>query len=640
MCRVILSFSICLIALHADEGLWPMDAIPVERIQERYGVVLHRAWIEHVQKSCVRISAGGSGSFVSSRGLILTNHHVGEDAIHALSTEQNDLIQEGFLAKNWEEELPCPNLFVDRLIEIRDVTKMIPLEGSELERQAVLAELTRTVQEETGLQPEVVALYQGAQYHLYLYERFTDIRLVMAPEKGVAFFGGESENFEYPRTDLDCCFFRAYKNGEPIHTDHYLLWNVRGPQGEEPLFMVGHPGKTGRMLTSSHVRFLQEVDLPKVRNWLREQRDTLVAFSAKSAENARIALPDLDSVQNTLHVLESYTKELFEKMIAKKREREKRLDRDSLQKMAEILEAAKNYWAPYRILEARSTSKLLNWARHLVRLSTELTKPNRERLREYCDADLDTLRISLISKEPVHKQLEQLHLKQIFSDLQKELGERHPLIQQLGEIDFDQLLQKTGLDDPIVRKELMEQFEDTDPMIQFAQRIDPYARALRKQKEEGYDTVTKSCYVKLANLSTYPDATFTLRLSYGTMKGYDQLQPMTRLSRLFACAQQHSNQGVYALPRRWLAKESALDLETPMNFVSTHDLIGGNSGSPVVNRKGELVGLIFDGNRYTHSWYFAYDDRQGRAISVHAGAIAYVLQHVYHADALVKELHF
>lgn len=676
MLRRSLLTSICIAAYAlapAQEGMWPFNAIPVEQIQKEHGVTLSQEWIEHVQKSCLRVSLGGSASFVSSNGLVLTNHHVGSKAIYNLSTEGCNLIEHGFLAKTLSEELKCPNMYVDKLVSIQDVTLEV-LEGTsdaidakdrETMRKASISRITKEAKENSRLQPQVVSLYQGARYYLYLYERYTDIRLVMAPEKAIAFFGGDQDNFEYPRYDLDMCFFRVYQDNKPLEVTDYLKWSKEGPSESDLLFVAGHPGKTDRMLTSAHIQFLKEIDFPILLNMLEERQKDFEAFAKKSPENKRIVSQDLFSTENSLKVLKAFTKGLKEEPIIENKAKEESLLQASLgmepwAALEKTLEDARSYYGTYLLLERASSaySKLFAIAKHLVRLATEKEKPSSEKLKEYLDAELPTLELTLLSKEPIYKNLEKVHLIGNFRRLIQALGANHPvtaLILQGRSLEesVDTLLASTSLHDLSYRENLYNHLEDldksTDPFILLAKALDPYMREIRKIKEDKFDSVTNDCYTSLAQIlfdkfgeSVYPDATFTLRLAIGSMKGYAEnlntIAPTTNLYDIFDYATSHSGEESYTLPQKWLDKASLLNKNTPFNFVSTHDIIGGNSGSPVINTQGELVGLIFDGNVHSLLWDFAFNDTQGRAVSVHAAGILEALKTIYEADNLVKEI--
>lgn len=658
----------------ADEGMWLFNRLPIENIQGKYGVQLDPEWIEHVQKSCLRVSTGGSGSFVSARGLVMTNHHVGERAIYQLSTSERDLMELGFYAQNPSEELKCPNLYVDQLISIQDVTKEVNQglsdEMSSIDKEKMrktrMHEIKKDAKETTGLQPEVVSLYQGAEYHLYLYKRYTDVRLVMAPDKYIASLGGEIDNFEYPRYALDVCFFRVYENNQPLATEHYLKWNLSGPQASEALFVVGNPGHTKRIFTSPHLQFVKEVELPLLLKWMREKRDALLSFGKTSQENRRIATHDILKLQNSLKALSGVHRDFTKlSIIQKKREFETSLYGDPEKclpwvKLRAALEHAKDYYPAYWVLEGGGAyySKLYMWAKHLVRLSTERPKHHTTRLKEYADTELPSLELDLFSTEPIYLGLERLLLASSLTRMAKILGENHPAVKaalagKSPEKRAEELIDHSRLHDLAMRKKLYEHLQEIeqskDPLILLATALDPFAREVRKKKEDELDSTQNESYTEITKLilnrygtSIYPDGTFTLRLSVGELKGYEdhgtELRPITTIGDMFDHAKSHRYIEPYSLTSQWREREPTMKKDAPFNFISTNDIIGGNSGSPVINSQGEVVGLIFDGNVHSLIWNHEYTSVQGRAISVHAQGILEALRAVYGAGALVKEI--
>ncbi|MFS8563584.1 MAG: S46 family peptidase [Rhabdochlamydiaceae bacterium] len=677
MKRIWLGLFLCVCCcVGAEEGMWPFNMLPVEKIEQEYGVKLSPDWAQHVQQACVRISLGGSGSFVSSQGLIMTNHHVGSKAIYNLSTEETDLMEKGFLAKSFEQELKCPNMYVESLISIQDITKdvnkdvkdgMTAAEKEKIHKQAC-ADIANSAKEKTGLQPEVVTLYQGAKYHLYLYKRFTDVRLVMAPEKNIAFFGGDADNFEYPRYNLDVCFFRVYENDQPVHPEHYLKWSASGPKALEPLFVAGHPGRTERMLTADHVQFFQQEELPLLLSFLKEKIVSLKKFSSESPENKRIALDPLFSYENAFKVYNGIEKALkAAPIIAEKRKKEQALYGDVASerylpwaKLKTALADFKGDQISYVMLEGYGAQycKLYTWAKHLVRLEKERGKPSGERLKEYADHQLAALELRLFSTEPVYKNLELMLLTNNLNNLLLKLGKEHPavVLAMGGKTPAkraEELLASTQLTDLEYRQKLYNNPEEvnqaTDGFILLAKALDPYARAVREKREDLLESVQKESYAAIAQMlfdrygeSLYPDATFTLRLSIGSLKGYEEkgvfINPMTTLGGVFKCAEKHQSKTPYELPLSWKVRGPLLASGSAFNFVSTNDIIGGNSGSPVINAQGEVVGLIFDGNIHSLIWDYAFEDKQGRAISVHTQGIMEALDKIYQADALVKEI--
>ena len=668
----IFTFFVLAISLFAEEGMWPLNMVPKQAIQEIYGVEVSDLWLNHIQKSCLRVSAGGSASFISSKGLVLTNHHVGSGAIYSLSTKERDLLKEGFYAKSHEEELKCPNLYVDQLISIQDVTDQIEGQLSdgltsaerEKERKVLMAQIAKRAQTETGFQPEMVTLYRGARYHLYLYKRYTDLRLVMCPEQGIASFGGDIENFEFPRHALDMCFFRVYEEEKPLETEHYLKWSQMGAEGREPLFVLGHPGRTERILTANHLTFLRDYEIPLILNMIVEKIDCLEKFGNGSEERARIANHLMHRYQNGYKVYNAFNEGLkTSSLIRKKVEAEKllfqSLSHDQLETwraLDAVLQKAQATYLEYFALErigGAHFSKLFSWARSLIRAAEERAKPNEERLKEYQESELTSLKLDLFTTEPIYPELEVVLLNDSLDRVMRLLDRDHPLIELLKGVDAVEIVQGSRLIDLEYRKHLYENVEElnrsTDPLILLAKAFDPYARALREQYENEFFGPQKESYAQMTQIffdrygeALYPDATFTLRLSVGTMQGYEEegevLPPITTIDGVFAKAKSFAGDLDFTLPTSWSEKAGTLKGDCPFNFVSTHDIIGGNSGSPMINTKGEVVGLIFDGNRHSFLWDFEFDQTLGRAISVHSAVILESLQKVYEAQALANEI--
>lgn len=656
--------------LHAEEGMWPLNMVPQKEIQAKYGVTLSEEWLLQVQKACLRISLGGSGAFVSSQGLILTNHHVGSEAIYNLSIKENNLIEKGFYAPSPEQELKCPNMYVDQLISIADITEEVELEmqgltsGADKERvqQEVVSRLKTEYQARTSLQPQLITLYGGAKYQLYLYKRYTDIRLVFAPEKAIAFFGGDQDNFEYPRYNLDICFFRAYENDKPVVTDDYLPWSTSGPKPSELLVVGGNPGHTARLYTTAHLAFFKNEELPFILRLVSKKLKVVEEFAKKSGENGRIASEQISRLQNTSKAFNGISQGLKNNVIIhQKKAFEAALEKKqniapALQNLEQALKEAKPIYPSYMILEGMGSNycTLYRWAKQFVRLSEELQKPDNERLKEYTDTELPTLKLALLSSQPIYPSLEKVNFTCGLKFLKKIIGSRFPFKKESPDEIGRRLIENTRLADLEYRKELWNHPEKVktspDPLIQLALALDPLARELRKKIEDNLESVKKESYAQITAAlfrqfgeTIYPDATFSLRLSMGTLRGYQEkrvlLPPMTTLAETFQHAKAHHSEGPFQLPPSWEQRKESLEKnQTGFNFVSTHDIVGGNSGSPMINLNKELVGLIFDGNIYSLIWDYQYNDEQGRAISVHSHAILEALEKIYQATPLVTEL--
>ncbi|MDN3505142.1 MAG: S46 family peptidase [Rhabdochlamydiaceae bacterium] len=674
MAKIITTISALLIStsLLSDEGMWTFDNLPKDQIAQKYGVNLTQESIDHMRLSSLRISIGGSGSFVSPNGLILTNHHVASRAIENLSSEDQNYIKDGFYAQTQDLELGCPNLFVDQLIAIDDITyevnqklndSMSSLQKDEV-RKEILNQLKEEKQAQSGLHVEVVTLYKGGKYQLYSFKRYTDIRLVMAPDKTLASFGGDEMNFEFPRMNFDFAFLRAYENGEPVSNSNYLKWNSEGPKEGEVLFVTGNPGSTNRLYTADHRAILFQYSLPRILKFLEERLAVLNEYSEISEEHKRRAQGAIGSLMNAQKVYQGEYRDFQEKpLVQNKYDEESALFKtlSSEQKepwltLGNTLETQQDLvtQASYFERYAFFCSKTYAYARHLNRYAVERNKPNGKRFKEYVDSEYETLKRMLLSQEPIYSDLEVAMIEAGLVALENELGSDHPLIVLLakGPTPFE-IIRDTQINSLEFRKELLENPDliktSNDPLIVFTREIDVYGRQKRVEFEEQYEAVLNDCYDKIAQVmfathgeSIYPDATFTLRLSYGNMKGYmgseGYIAPVSNLGELYAIYDQNGGAYPYNLNEKWQTKSYSFDPNISVNFVSTNDIIGGNSGSPVINDRGEVVGLIFDGNKDAHLWNLEFDDTTARSISVHTEAIEYCIDKMYGAKPLVQEL--
>ena len=665
----------------ADEGMWLYNAARKDKIKAKYGFELTQEWLDHVRLSSVRFNNGGSGSFVSPDGLTFTNHHVGAACVQQLSTEGHDYIKTGFYANTQAEEAKCPNLELNQLVAIEDVTGKInasvksgmsAAESGQAQR-AAMSEVEKECSSSSGLRCDVVIFYSGQVYNLYKYKKYTDVRLVFAPEFDIAFFGGDPDNFTYPRYDLDITFFRVYENGKPAHVDNYLKWSLTGVKDGDLIFVSGHPGSTGRLLTMAQLEFMRDVQYPAALKYYARRIDLLQNFSKDSEENARIAKEDLFSLQNSQKAITGYQSGLLDKTIMEKKAAEESKLHGSFKanpknaavsdpwdEIAQAIKALHSIYPNLTYLERlRGFPHLPQIARSLVRAAAERTKPNSERLREFRDSALASLEQQLFSTEPIYKNLEIVLLTDALTDMQTALGNDNPDVQKIlqgktaSEAAKD-LISNTRLDDVAVRKELYEGGQSaieasTDPLIVVMRAIDPDARASRRDYEDKVESVVRRDGSTIAKarfaqsgFTQPPDATFTLRLSYGQVKGYQEngkaIPFATNMAGAYAHAAEHNNQPPYNLPESWMKSKPKLNLKTPLNFVSTADIIGGNSGSPTVNKKGEVVGIIFDGNIQSLPWNFVYSDTQARAVSVDSRGIQEALRKIYGATALADEL--
>ncbi len=667
----------------ADEGMWLFSNPPAKQLADRYGFEMTPEWLEHVQKSAVRVSTGGSGSIVSAQGLVMTNHHVASDVIEKLSTAENNLLENGFHAVNVEDELPCPDVHVDVLWTIEDVTAKVKAAAEGLStaeagaaKRKALTEIEDAAKAASGLHAEVVTLYQGGQYHLYQYKRFEDIRLVFCPEKSIAFYGGDNDNFEYPRFCLDVTFLRIYEDGKPFAPEHHLTWSQDGVADGELAFVAGHPGRTQRLNTAAHLEYLRDVSVPDAMTGLMRDEVLLQIFSGRSAEHRRRAEGQLFGVQNSRKVYVGRQGGLLDPAIFEaKRAEENRLRAavdanpewkaaygDAWDQVAQAQDAAREIRDPYIAIGASRVAlggQTASIAATIVRLATELPKPSADRLREFGDAALPSLYQSLYSPAPIYQDFEIMQLESGLMGMAERLGGDHPFVVtalagKSPRARAEECILGSKLHNIDERKRLAEGGADAlkdcgDPLIALVQSLDAPARALRARYENEVRSVETEAYAKIAAArfavlgdGVYPDATFTLRLSYGAISGYtqgeDQIPPFTEFGGVFEKAQERAGEEWYGLPESWTKAAGKLDMSTPFNFVSTHDIIGGNTGSPVVDAKGEVVGLIFDGNIQSLVGNYAYSDSPARSVSVDSRGIIGSLDQVYGAKRIVHEL--
>jgi hypothetical protein len=616
---------------------------------------------------------------VSPSGLVMTNHHCAHSCIQQLSTPKKDFVASGFYAKTEKEEVRCPDIEINQLTDITDVTSRVNgatkgLSGAEYNK-AQKAEQSRIEKEcatSDDVRCDVVSLYHGGRFHLYKYRRYQDVRLVFAPEFATAFFGGDPDNFNFPRYDLDVSFLRIWKGDKPATTPDYFRWSPAGAKEGDLTFVSGHPGSTARDLTTAELAYLRDVGLPERIARLSEARGELLVFSERGPEQRRIAGETLFGVENALKAykgrfLALSTPEVWEGKVAAENELRSRVAaspelassvggawdaiqraekrKDELHKAYVGLEIGWGFW-----------SDLFHHARMLVRAADELPKPNADRLREYTDSKLPSIKQEVVSTAPVYKDLDTLTLSMSLRQLREWLGADDPLVKKiLGTKSPEELAQKvvsgSTLGDPKVRKALFDGGKkaidaSTDPMIQLAKLTDGDARAIRKTFEDEVEAVEKEAGEKIAKArfavygtSIYPDATFTLRLSYGQVKGWDEggkhVNPVTLMGGAFERA---TGSDPFKLPKSWIDAKAKLDLSTPFNLASTNDIIGGNSGSPMINKDGEIVGLIFDGNIHSLGGDYAYDGRDNRAVAVESTALMEALGKIYGASRIHDEI--
>lgn len=662
-----------------DEGMWTFDNLPLAHLEEQYSFTPTNEWLEQIRLSSLRLNDGGSGSFVSSRGLVMTNHHVGLNQVQNLSTSESDYVTNGFYAPSIDEELRASDLEIDVLVSMDNVTERIQaattLAANERqalsERRAEIALIEKESLDLTGLRSQVVSLYRGGEFWLYRYKQYTDVRLVFAPETQAAFFGGDSDNFTYPRFCLDVAFFRVYENGEPANTANYLRLDRDGPSEDDLVFVVGNPGSTDRLRTIDQFRYERDVRHPAYLNYFGTYERLLREYASRGTEQARQVSNLLLGITNSRKAFTGQLRGLETPTVWASLERREALFRQQIAG-TDLSREADDAWIAIgqATAEAARTfrqrlyhnfvgSTLAEIAEIIVRYVEETEKPDASRLPGYHDSELSSLEFRLFSPAPIYPNREEHLIAGFLEAAKQELGSDDWFIRTvLGNRSPQEiaahLVQNTELANPDFRRELIAGGTaavdgSTDPLITTMRKLDPQRREAEETFRQSVESVLEDSGATLARArfsafgrTVYPDATFTPRLAYGTVKGYPmngtQAPHETTLFGLFDRAISFGRSGEYALPERYWQRQSRLNLTTPVNFVSTVDIIGGNSGSPVINQEGNLVGLVFDGNIESLVGRFAYDSEVSRAIAVHPGYILEALEQLYDARPLVQEL--
>ncbi len=670
-----------IVPLTADEGMWLYDKAPKELVLKDHGFTMTPEWLDHLRLSSVRFG-GASASFVSPDGLVLTNHHVGRGLVQNLSTAERDLMKTGFYARTRADEPKCPGVELRVLEEIVDVTeRVLGAETADMTasqaaaaRDKAIAAIEREAPAAAGLKYQVVNLYSGSMYHLYKYRVHDDVRLVFAPEHLLAFFGGDPDNFTYPRFDLDICIFRAYENGQPLKTPHYLKWATRGVREGDLVFCSGNPGSTGRLLTLAQLEFLRDMAYPFSIANLKRRQSLVREYGNKGPEEARVALRSLFGIENSLKATIGYQSGLLDAgLVAKKAEAERQLRElvakdPGLEKefgrawddVAAAQKAHASLFKGYMFFERANgfNTPYFDLARNLVRRAMEKERPDDARLREFRESNLPSMDRRILSPSPIYDEFEVVKLADSLIQLHEELGDAAEVRWILGGREpgevARELVAGTKLKEPAVRKALLEGGADAvyaseDPMIKLALLVDPVSRGFRARFEKEVDAVESRSGALIARVlfrlkgtAIAPDATSTLRLSYGVVKGYVEngmkVPYRTTFAGLYEQSRRAGNKTPYELPQAVLMKRSAVDPGTPLNYVATCDSIGGNSGSPVVNRRGEFTGVLFDGNIQSLPTRFVYEDTIARSVMVHASGIIEALVKVYDAKPLADEI--
>lgn len=666
-------------ALDADEGYWLFSDAPVEAISAKYHFKPDAAWLKHLGGAAVKIG-GGSGSFISQDGLVITNRHVGAGELHTLSTKAHNYERDGFYAPTLKDEMPCHGLEIFVLQHTEDVTARVnaaihpdstPGEAEEAHK-AITAAIEKESFDRTGLTSEVVTLFGGAQYELYQYKKYPDVRVVFSPEEQIGFFGGDPDNFEFPRFDLDICLFRIYEHGKPLKTPDYLKWNAAGPTKDDLVFVAGHPGSSQRLVTMDEIDFQKNFRLPAAMEDLERLERLLTKFSASSPEHNQQASSAVASVANSRKATHGSLSGLRQPDLLKEKAADQAkfrelLARDPAQEAAEeafaqVREAIKADKANFKAYQSyerfASRSDIFNMARTLVRAAAEKEKPNGQRLPAYRESSLPTLEFRLFSGRPFHPDLEILFLTDGLEYALKQFGESDPLVKKLfaGKTPREratELVNATKIEEVGERKKLYSggQEEITashDPILEFAAVMDAAARTARKMDDDD-DEIKRRAYaviykarVALNKAPSYPDATGTLRLAYGTVTGWregdKEIGPFTDFAGLYVRSAEHGDNAPFKLPHSWVEAKDKLHPGTPFNFVTTADILGGNSGSPIVNKQGEFVGVIFDGNEASLAGRYIFNPANNRSVAVDSAAIIEALRTVYHAGPLADEL--
>jgi hypothetical protein len=670
----------CVAALptFADEGMWTFDNFPTNTVKQHYGADITPAWLDHVRLSTIRLT-NCTASFVSPEGLILTNHHCVESCLAELSSKNKSLVELGFAAADRNAEQRCPAQLADVLVGTEDVTDTITQAIAGLSdtaandaRKRTLTTLEQACEQASAkaksgkLRCQVVTLYQGGQYFLYKYKRYDDVRLVFTPEADIASFGGDPDNFQFPRWSLDFSMLRAYENGRPAATPSYLQIKFDGPAANQLVFVAGHPGSTARLQTRAQLEFDRNMPLPITLMRAAELRGRFIQFGTNNPADDRIVQAPLNSLQNAIKVRRKELDALNDDaLLAGKSAAEERLrvsahivGTDPWHEIESASARERALYLQYTFLESGAgfNSGLFRDARLLVRGADERTKRNIDRLREFTDASLPLIQRELYARVPVYPEIEVLTLSFSLERMREWLGPDHPMVRKLlskesPESLATRLIAETKIDDAEVRKRLWQGGKaavdaSLDPMIEFARAVDADARSIRRRFDDEVEAPIAAAAQRIAaarfkayGTNVYPDATFTLRLNYGTVQGWVEdgtpVEPFTHLNRAFERA---TGASPFKIPASWIRVKEKLDMRTPFCISTNNDIVGGNSGSPLIDADGRIVGLMFDGNIHSIAGRYWFDAANNRASAVHPAIIREALDKVYGARSLLTEL--
>ena len=671
---LLLIFISSTIVLRADEGMWTFDNPPLAQWKERYNFVPPAGWLDKVRLATVRLNDGGTASFVSPNGLIITNQHVANGQLAKMSSKTKDYVKDGFYAPTQADEVKAPDLEANVLISYEDMTARVQAATSGEQKKAVSADIEKDCTAKTGLKCEVISFYSGGEYWLYRFKKYTDLRLVFAPEEQTAFFGGDYDNFTYPRYDLDIAFIRAYENGKPASTPNYFKFSETGAADGEFVVVPGNPGSTARLSTVAQLAYQRDVGNPLQKKIWETRLHALEEYAKLGSEQRRQADAGMRSFNNSLKRLAGQEEGLLNPRQFGKKEAEEKALRDALAIKPEMNKLYSPAWddlarayaqlpkmAPRISFSTLSASRLATIASQIVRYADQVQKPNDQRYDEFRDNRLESFKFGLLSPAPIYPELEIASLTAWMNEAVNTLGRNDPFVKAaLGDADVNEVVtravRETKLGEVSARKALLDGGQavvnaSTDPMITLARRVEPVIRELRASNETNITNIESSAGERIskARFAVYgktiaPDANFNLRIAYGRVKGYEEdttlVPPWTTFFGFYDRGLSFKEMMPYEIPQRFKDKLGSFDLSKPLDFVYTADTIGGMSGSPVINRNAEFCGINFDSNiqKLSNRYWYVEEEEGGRAVGVHSAGILEALRKVYETNQLVAEL--